>query len=203
MLRMRSRSWIIRSRTTSTSVPRSPNCARRWHSMKRGSVDAPAERADGRVEALEMPDLQHAAAAHRQLEQRLALLDRRGERLLDQDVDAGLEQVARHRVVTRGRHRDAGAVDPAGERAVIRQRRHAERLAHRPRARRVDVDDRRQLDLRDARRTSRRGSARDGPPRRPPLAAVRSRRTSLARSTATTAMSGRVRQREHLRAGRG
>ena len=59
------------------------------------------------------------------------------------------EQVARHRVVARRRHRDAGAVDAArrapGDPPV---RRHAERLAHRPRAVLVDVDDRHQLDLR-------------------------------------------------------
>ena len=70
--------------------------------MKRGSRDAAAERAHRRVEALEVADLQDAPAAHRQLDQRLALLDRRGERLLDQHVDAGAEEVARDRVVAAG-----------------------------------------------------------------------------------------------------
>ena len=42
MLRIRSRSWIIRSSTTSTSVPRSVKGARRWHSMKRGRATMPS-----------------------------------------------------------------------------------------------------------------------------------------------------------------
>ena len=42
MERITSRSWIIRSSTTSTSVPRSVKGASRWHSMKRGWVTSPS-----------------------------------------------------------------------------------------------------------------------------------------------------------------
>ena len=94
-------SWIMTSRTTSTSVPRSVNGARRWHSMKRGCVTGPSI-ADRRVEALEMADLEHALAADGELEQLLAVGDRRRRRLLDEDVDARIEELARDRVVVLG-----------------------------------------------------------------------------------------------------
>ena len=41
--------------------------------MKRGCVIEPVERADRRVEALEVPDLEDALAADRELEQLLSL----------------------------------------------------------------------------------------------------------------------------------
>ena len=49
--------------------------------------DEPLDRADRRVEPLEVADLEHALGADRELEQLLAIRDRRRERLLDEDVD--------------------------------------------------------------------------------------------------------------------
>ena len=108
-------------------------------------ADDAVERADRRVEALEMADLQHAPAADGELEQRLALVHRRGERLLDQHVDPGVEQVARDGVVQLGRDGDARAVDPAGERAVIGDGLDAERGRDGAGTRGVDVGDRDEL----------------------------------------------------------
>ena len=109
------------------------------------------------------------------------------------------EEVARHRVVARGRHGDAGAVDRA------RQRRGSRRTpgtpsasATEPRAAPRRCRRRPPARPRDARRTSRRGTVRGA--RRP---------TTAARSRALTSHlpcpfdrddrdAGRVRQREHL-----
>ena len=51
-----SRSWIIRSKTTSMSRLRSGNVPRRWTSMNRGSSMSGTRRRDRRVEALGVPD---------------------------------------------------------------------------------------------------------------------------------------------------
>src|SRR5262249_21932776 len=147
MLRIRSRSWIMRSSTTSTSVPRSPNVGEPLALDEAGLRQPAAECPHRGVEALEVPHLQDAPTPHRQLEQRLAVLDRRRERLLDQDVDACLEKVARHGVMLRRRHRDARAIDAALEGVMVGERRHAERLADGPRPRSIGVDDRRELNL--------------------------------------------------------
>ena len=60
-----SRSWIIRSRTTSMSRLRGENEPSRWTSMKRGRGDVRAQDVHRRVEALDVADLQHDARARR------------------------------------------------------------------------------------------------------------------------------------------
>ena len=54
--RTMSRSWIIRSNTTSISRLRSGNVPSRWTSMNRGSVEQRARRGDGGIEALGLAD---------------------------------------------------------------------------------------------------------------------------------------------------
>ncbi len=62
--RTRSRSWIIRSSTTATSVPRGWNGARRWLSRYSGWSQQRLRRAERAVEALDVPHLQlHVRAA--------------------------------------------------------------------------------------------------------------------------------------------
>jgi hypothetical protein len=114
-LRMTSRSWIIRSRTTSTSVPRSTNGARRWHSMKRGRVITPASARIAGLKRSRWPDLKDPAARGGELDEGPPLGAGRGDRLLDQDVDAGLEQ---YRAAIGGARWSAprgDAVDPADQ----------------------------------------------------------------------------------------
>jgi hypothetical protein len=113
--------------------------------MKRGWRTTPFEGDERGVEALEVADLQHPPAAHRQLDELLRLLERRGERLLDQHVDAALQEVARHRVVVLRRDGDARAVDAAEQLAVVGERLHAEGRRDLAGARLVDVGDPDQL----------------------------------------------------------
>ncbi len=60
--------------------------------------DDAGQGADRRVEALEVADLQDAPARVRRVDQRLPLRDRDGQRLLDEDVDALVEQGTGDRV---------------------------------------------------------------------------------------------------------
>src|SRR5262249_22754483 len=92
-----------------------------------GLRDEPVEGEHGRIEALEMPGLQDATAPHRELDERLRLFHRRRERLLDQHVDPRVEEVAGDVVVAVRRDRHARTVDPTDERAMIGERRGAER----------------------------------------------------------------------------
>ena len=115
-------SWIIRSSTTLTSVPRSLNGASRCDSMKRGVPSVPAEREDRGIEALEVADLQDAAAARGDCDQRARLPGRLGDRLLDQHVHAALEAILRDREVQRRRRGDADRIDLAEQLAVIGDR---------------------------------------------------------------------------------
>ena len=91
-------------------------------------------RAERRVEALEVPDLQDAAARVGGANERLTLRGGRRERLFDQDVDAGGEEIAADRGMRARRHRDARAVDGA-RRAPDGRRRRSRRARRRPRAR--------------------------------------------------------------------
>ena len=59
--RMTSRSWIIRSNTTSMSRLRSGNAPSRWTSMNRGAVTSGSDRRDRRVVALGVPDRERRA----------------------------------------------------------------------------------------------------------------------------------------------
>ena len=123
---IRSMSWIIRSSTTSTSVPRGVNGARRWDSMNSGCAQNVGQRQDRGVEALQMPDLEDPPARAREVDQRAGLGEAGRDRLLDQDVQAGLQQPARDRAMLPGRHRDARGLDPSLELGEIAQRRDAE-----------------------------------------------------------------------------
>ena len=58
-----SMSWIMRSSTTFTSVPRSRYGASRWHSMKRGVLRYGSAARIAAIEALQVPDLQDQPVA--------------------------------------------------------------------------------------------------------------------------------------------
>ena len=64
-----------------------------------------------------------------------------GDRLLDQHVDAGLDELARDLVMERRRHGDAGRIDPADDAAIIEGRLGAELRGDRAGALLVGIDD--------------------------------------------------------------
>ena len=88
-----------------------------------------------------MSDLEHAPAGRRGLHERRAFGDGRGERLLDQHVDAGSKEVEADRGMGAGRDRDARAIDGTRERVVIGEHRDAERGRDLARALGIAVDD--------------------------------------------------------------
>ena len=92
MLKIRSMSWIIRSSTTSTSVPRCLNGASRADSMKRGTVRVGCTARTAALKRSRWPTCKTRLRAARDLDQRFALLDGHGHRLLDQHVRAGFEK---------------------------------------------------------------------------------------------------------------
>ena len=94
--------------------------------MKRGVLQLPFDREDHRIEPLEVADLQHAAAPGGGCDQSAGLGGGRRDRLLDQHVGAGLEEIHRDRVMRRGGRRDADRIDGAEQLAVIRVGRDAE-----------------------------------------------------------------------------
>jgi hypothetical protein len=63
------------------------------------------------------------------------------ERLLHENMDSGLDEVARDLVVERRRHGDARRIDPADYAAIIERRLGAELLSNRLGTVRVGVDD--------------------------------------------------------------
>ncbi len=134
---------------------------------------------DHGIEPLQVAHLQHQPVAGGKRDELACLVRRGGDRLLDQHVSAGCEEVAGDRVVQRSRRRDADGVDAADELAVIRKGRECRaRLrgarAPRPKDRRC----RRGRRLR-ARRTSGRGTGR-GSRRRRRRSAIASCRDSIA-----------------------
>ena len=94
MCSIRSMSWIMRSSTTLTSVPRGLNGASRFDSMKRGRGQLVRDGEDHGVEPLQVADLQHEPLARGERDQLARLVGRRRDRLLDQHVGAGGEEVA-------------------------------------------------------------------------------------------------------------
>ena len=74
------------------------------------------------VEPLDVPDVQHGAAPAGDREELARLLERRGDRLLDENADAGLEQVGGDLEVLLGRHGDAREIDLADQLVVVGQR---------------------------------------------------------------------------------
>ena len=95
------------------SVLRAENAARRWISKKRGCVDRAQQRDHGRVEALGVPHHQHAVVFFGHANERVGLVERGGQRFLDQHVDAAGEQRTGDLEVVLRRHRDAGRPDLA------------------------------------------------------------------------------------------
>ena len=107
-------------------MPRGLNGASRFDSMKRGRGQLVRDGEDHGVEPLQVADLQHEPLARGELDQLARLVGSRRDRLLDQHVGAGGEEVAGDRVVERGRRRDADGVGAADELAMVRERSDAE-----------------------------------------------------------------------------
>ena len=88
------------------------------------------ERAESRVVALDVADLQHDAVSRAGGEQPVGFLEVDRERLFDQHMQAGIEAGAGHFEVALGRHRDhrglrAGhRLPPVGQRRAADLRRH-------------------------------------------------------------------------------
>ena len=87
-------SWIIRSSTTPTSVERKVKPLARTASMYFGLRSCDAAAVEGRIESLDVADLEHDAAPPGDGHQFVGLGQRGTERLFDQHVDAGFEQFA-------------------------------------------------------------------------------------------------------------
>ena len=94
----------------------------RWISKKRGRVRAAFQLDDRGVEALQVADLQDAAAALGGLDQAVGGGEVGRDGLLHQDVDAGVEQRAADFRVDGGGRGDDGGVDLAGEVAEVGER---------------------------------------------------------------------------------
>jgi hypothetical protein len=75
-----------------------------------GHVDVGAHGKDGRVEALQVADLKDALVTRGQSDERVGFGQRGGDRLFDQDIDAGLEQCAGDRGVGAGGHAYGGGM---------------------------------------------------------------------------------------------
>ncbi len=65
---------------------------------------------DGGIEALQMAGLQNALALFRALDQIVGLGERGGQRLFDQQVEAGIEQSRSYLMMVHGGNGDAGGV---------------------------------------------------------------------------------------------
>ena len=76
------------------------------------------DRGDRRIEALDMADHQRDAGAARGGDDVAPLLDRGGDRLLDQDVDVARDAGERDLVMQMGRRRDRHGIDALGEQLV-------------------------------------------------------------------------------------
>ena len=110
-------------------------------------VHARLHRAKGAVVALDMPALQDPALPCRHADELVSLGERGRNRLLDQQVQAVLQAIARDGVVPVGRDGDHRRLCFAEYRAVIAERRSAKRLCPRE----VGIDHRGHLDARQAR----------------------------------------------------
>ena len=104
------RSWIIRSRTTSTSRLRGLNGDIRSTSTKRGGEPQRQQLLDGGIVELDMPHRQDDTPGRGRRDQGVRLVEIRRDRLLHQHVNARLDQTRRHVQVIDGRHRDDGDI---------------------------------------------------------------------------------------------
>jgi hypothetical protein len=75
-----------------------------------GHVDVGLHREDGGVEALQMANLKDAVMPRGQIDERVCLGQRRGNRFFYQNIDAGLKQCARDRGVGAGGHTNGRGV---------------------------------------------------------------------------------------------
>ena len=92
MLRITSRSWIMRSSTTSTSVPRSTKGARRWHSRNRGRVSRLDSSRIAGLKRSRWPTCRIRPCVSAMCTRSRGLVERRGDRLLHEHVDARFEK---------------------------------------------------------------------------------------------------------------
>ena len=81
-------------------------------------LDRPLDRLDRRIEALDVPDHERNAGAAGRRDDGAALLNRGGNRLLDQKIDAVGDAFERDIVVHMGRRRDGHRIEPAAEQRV-------------------------------------------------------------------------------------
>ncbi len=79
--------------------------------MNRGWLDVRQRRPNRAIESLDMTGLDDRAGSRRDRQQRVGLLERRGDRLLDQHMHAALERLVRDLEVPRRRHDDRHRVD--------------------------------------------------------------------------------------------
>ena len=133
--RIRSMSCTARSMTTPTFDMRGGNGPTRVMAIERMSWSWIARLidCDRRIEALDMADHERDAGAARGGDDGAALLDRRGDRLLDHDVDAARDACDREIAMQMRRRRDGDGIDAAGASA-----RRASSNAAQPRLRATD-----------------------------------------------------------------
>ena len=79
----------------------------------------PLQRAEGRVEALDVADLQDRTPGGGRADHLVGLGQGAGDRLLDEHVDAGREAGAGDLPVAHGRGRDAHRVDPPEQHPIV------------------------------------------------------------------------------------
>ena len=138
--RIRSRSWIIRSRITDTSVPRGLNGAMRVASIYSGAPSRPASAAKAAEKRSRWPTCSTRPASRRVAARSSACGERRGDRLLHQHMLAGAQRGGGKRMVCLGRCRDDQRVGGSQQRREAQVGR-ADFPADRPwRVRRRDRD---------------------------------------------------------------
>ena len=111
------------------------------------AADRFLDRLHGRIEALDMADHQGDAGAAGGGDDVVALLDRGGDRLLDQDMDAALDAGQRDLAMQMGRRRDGDGIDAELEQALeIGDGRAAERARDEVALGAIGIDHAHQLD---------------------------------------------------------
>ena len=101
-----SRSWIIRSRMTSTSSERGVKTLSRWTSKNIGWVSSGSVARTAGLKRSKMAGLRDAAVLPRQFDQLVGFGDASCQRLLDQNIDAALHQLAGDFTMRNGWYRD-------------------------------------------------------------------------------------------------
>ena len=120
-----SMSWIIRSNTTPTSIERNVKPDARTASMNFGFRAWGRCRREGRIESLDVSDLEHELLSPGQLDQFIGLGHGRADGLLDEQMRPCFQKIDGQAVVQHGRRGDHGRIDAAqqaqvrGERARV------------------------------------------------------------------------------------